>query len=81
MTTATSTTPVPSGSAPLLDTLVRYENDELDAVEEIEFFQDLVTSGLAWRLQGHYGRTAADFLEAGLIYEPGDEVADYAIAA
>jgi len=34
--------------------------------EEIIFFQKLIDSGMAWNLQGHYGRQAAYLIEAGL---------------
>jgi hypothetical protein len=51
----------------LLDAIVRYEDGELDEDETIELFQKLVDSGLAWQLQGHYGRTAAALIEAGRI--------------
>ncbi len=47
--------------------LMEYESGDLDEDETVEFFQELVTSGLAWRLQGHYGRTAVGFIQAGLI--------------
>lgn len=33
----------------------------------LEAWQYLVSSGLAWSLQGSFGRTARDLIEAGLI--------------
>lgn len=50
-----------------VDKLIAYENNELSYEEAIELFQDLVNSGLAWKLQGHYGRTAMALLRAGEI--------------
>lgn len=47
--------------------IIAYEQDELDRSEVIELFQHLVNTGLAWSLQGHYGRTASALLEAGEI--------------
>lgn len=54
-----------------LDRIIAYEQGELDEDEVIDLFQDLVNTGLAWQLQGHYGRTAARLYEAGLINLPG----------
>ena len=51
----------------LLDTIIAYEADELDEEDTIAFFQELVDNGMAWTLQGHYGRTAAALIEAGLV--------------
>lgn len=47
--------------------IIAFENGELDADEQIELFQDLVSTGTAWRLQGAYGRTAQRLIEEGLI--------------
>lgn len=52
------------------DAIIAYEQNELGEEETIELFQELVNSGLAWQLQGHYGRTAKYLLEAGLIQSP-----------
>lgn len=45
--------------------IIAYEQGDLDEDEVIELFQHLVDSGLAWQLQGHYGRTAMALIEAG----------------
>lgn len=47
--------------------LIAYENGELDDTETLELFTELVRTGLAWELQGHYGRTAAWLIEEGLV--------------
>ena len=50
-----------------LDQIIAYEQGELDEDEVLDFFQDLVRTGLAWKLQGHYGRIAHRLISAGLI--------------
>ena len=53
--------------------LVRFECDEdITTDEVIEGFQYLVTTGLAWSLQGTYGRTAVALIDAGLVTAPGE---------
>ena len=50
----------------MVERIIRYENGTMNEEEMIVFFQDLINSGLAWQLQGHYGRTAATLIEEGL---------------
>jgi hypothetical protein len=38
--------------------------------EVIEAWQYLVNTGLAWQLQGWFGRTASDLIDAGIINQP-----------
>lgn len=52
----------------MLDTLGRiidYENGDLSYDEVVELFQALIDNGMAWSLQGHYGRTARALIESG----------------
>ena len=48
-----------------VDSIIRYEAGEMDEEETVEFFQNLIDSGLAWKLQGHYGCTASALIRAG----------------
>jgi hypothetical protein len=52
-----------------LSNIIAYENGELDEEEIISFFQELINSGLAWQLQGSYGRMAASLIESGYCVE------------
>ena len=52
--------------------IIAYEHGELDDVETLDLFQYLVDTGLAWTLQGHYGRTAAAMLDVGVISLPSN---------
>ena len=50
-----------------LDALMAYEAGQMDEDQIVEFFQELVDTGLAWQLQGSYGRTAEVLIEAGWV--------------
>ena len=52
-----------------LDFIMAYEAGELDEQETIDGFQLLIDSGLAWSLQGCYGRMAARLIENGDCHE------------
>ena len=48
-----------------IDKIMAFESGELDEEGVIELFQELIDSGLAWKLQGSYGRTAKALIDAG----------------
>ncbi|MBU0959757.1 MAG: hypothetical protein KKB31_07460 [Nanoarchaeota archaeon] len=50
-----------------IDKIIAYECGDLNDQGIIELFQELVDTGLAWNLQGSYGRMAHAMLEAGVI--------------
>lgn len=45
--------------------IMDYESGEAGETETIEGFQHLIDSGMAWTLQGSYGRTAIALIDAG----------------
>jgi|21_taG_2_1085346.scaffolds.fasta_scaffold09748_7 hypothetical protein len=53
-----------------VDKIIRYENGEMQEDEVIKFFQELINTGHAWTLQGHYGRVASGLIKAGLCTRP-----------
>ena len=53
----------------LTDKIIAFEDGELTEEEVIELFQGLVDTGLAWQLQGFYGRTAQQLIDAGLVVQ------------
>jgi hypothetical protein len=57
----------------LLGPIIAYENGDLDEDATLELFQQLVDSGLAWQLQGSYGRTATNLIKQGLINDPREK--------
>ena len=49
----------------LAEACIEFEAGILDEQETVEFFQDLIDSGQAWRMAGHYGRTAMLMISDG----------------
>lgn len=48
-----------------VDKIMAFEQGDLDFEGTVELFQDLIDSGLAWQLQGSYGRMANSLIENG----------------
>lgn len=51
-----------------IDVIEGIEDASID--EQLQAWQSLVDSGLAWQLQGWYGRTATQLIQQGLINSP-----------
>lgn len=49
----------------IISGIIDYENGDLSYEQVVELFQKLVDNGMAWTLQGHYGRTARYLIEQG----------------
>lgn len=56
----------------LVDQIMEYESGMLSDPETLEMFSEMVRSGTAWSLQGHYGRTATSLIEDGWLNRDGD---------
>ena len=50
-----------------VDELMEYEDGNMDREKVIDLFQRLVKNGMAWTLQGSYGRMAMELIRQGLI--------------
>lgn len=48
-----------------IDQIMAYEDGALTDGEIIELFQELIDTGVAYQLQGSYGRTADALIEGG----------------
>jgi hypothetical protein len=53
--------------------IIDFESGNLNNDKIVELFQHLVDTGMAWQLQGEYGRTAKALIEAGLVTPKNDE--------
>jgi len=56
----------------MLDEIMAFEQGDLDNKGILNLFSKLVKNGMAWSLQGFYGRTAKDLIDNGYLNEQGD---------
>ena len=56
----------------LIDKIMAYEEGMLDGADMVYLFAELVRNGMAWSLQGHYGRIASRLIETGILTKDGD---------
>jgi len=54
----------------MINDIIAYESGEMQDEEIIDFFQRLIDSGMAWTLQGSYGRMAMRLVEDGVCTLP-----------
>ncbi len=54
-----------------LSLIIAYEQGELSEEQTLDLFSELIKSGLCWRLQGYYGRTAKSLIENDIIDHQG----------
>ena len=56
----------------LVDLIIAYETGEANDKQILDLFSNLVETGQAWSLQGHYGRTAKAMIESELLSVSGE---------
>ena len=54
-----------------IDYIMDYECGDLNDKETLELFSHLIKNGMAWNLQGHYGRTANQLINNDYICKIG----------
>ena len=56
----------------VLDKIMAFEQGEMSSDEVLAFFAELIKTGLAWKLQGMYGRLAKQMIDDGWISKDGE---------
>lgn len=55
-----------------VEKIMAYESGELGDRDTLKLFAELIKSGQAWALQGHYGRTARALIDDNWIDSKGN---------
>jgi len=55
----------------LVGKIIEFEAGEMEEEETVEFFQEMIDTGIVWGLQGAYGRIATELIEAGHCHQKG----------
>jgi len=56
----------------LTDKIIAYESGNIDETGVLELFAELIRTGMAWQLQGHYQRVAYDLIDGDYIDTNGN---------
>lgn len=56
--------------------IIEYEGGDISDVDMLHLFANLIETGMAWSLQGHYGRNAQALIEQDWISNKGVMNAD-----
>jgi hypothetical protein len=62
----------PVNASNYVNLIIEFEGGELDDIDTIDLFQYLIDTGLAWSLQGSYGRTANALIELRHCFRAND---------
>ena len=58
----------------VIDKIIAYECGDIVEAGTLQLFAELIESGMAWTLQGSYGRTARALIDAEYISEDGKHI-------
>ena len=56
----------------IVDYIMDYESGNMSDLDILRMFSELIKNGMAWTLQGHYGRTANSLIESEYLMDNGD---------
>jgi hypothetical protein len=57
------------GKSDIVGKIMAWEDGQMDEEQEAAFFQELINNGMAWTLQGMYGRTAQALIDSGACHK------------
>jgi len=56
----------------LAELITAHDEGTLEPLQTLELYGELIETGYCWELPGRYGRTALDFVGAGLLTPHGE---------
>ena len=56
----------------IIDYIMDYEMGNMSDIDTLKMFSELIKNGMAWNLQGHYGRTAQTLIDNEYLLANGD---------
>ena len=63
----------------LVSSIMDFEGGELDTPGVLELFSHLIKTGMAWSLQGSYGRAAMSLINNGYIEAETGKILKYSV--